>query len=232
MVSGRFASGSFRSSPREKSMQRDDPTGDAVLGDAALGDAVLGEPDNAGTLFGKYVRYVAKIGGTILGRNDEVDDVIQDVFLAVHHDLHNLRDAGATKAWIATITVRVARQRLAERWTRRRIAEIPPFELAALTALPASAEHKADLAGRLRAMQEMPPMYRAAWLLKHVDNQPLGRIAALCSCSESTAQRRIRAAESSIRGLGAAQPLRLYAEGIAEPLRADNPRRERRRPGR
>jgi RNA polymerase sigma-70 factor (ECF subfamily) len=161
---------------------------------------------NAGILFGQYVRYVAKIGGTILGRSDEVDDVIQDVFLAVHHDLHNLRDPECTKAWIATIAVRVSRQHLAQRSTRRRISEIPPFELQALAAPPVSPEHSADLSGMLQVMQALPPLYRAAWLLKHVDHQPLERIAALSSCSESTAQRRIRAAESSIRVAAALSP--------------------------
>ena len=161
-------------------------------------------PGDAGILFGQYVRYVAKIGGTILGRSDEVDDVIQDVFLAIHHDLHNLRDPECTKAWIATIAVRVSRQRLAERSTRRRISEIPPFELQALAAAPVSPEHSADLSGMLQVMRELPPLYRAAWLLKHIDHQPLERIAALSSCSKSTAQRRIRAAESSIRVAAAA----------------------------
>jgi RNA polymerase sigma-70 factor (ECF subfamily) len=166
-------------------------------------------------LFGKYMRYVAKIGGTILGRNDEVDDVIQDVFLAVHHDLHNLRDAACTKAWIATITVRIARQRLAERSVRRRIREIRPDELEAFTAPATSPEDRADLSGMMRVVLELPPVFRVAWLLKYVDNEPLGRIAALCGCSESTAQRRIRAAESSMRGADGQSLLRIYSGGIA-----------------
>lgn len=166
-----------------------------------------GGSGDAGILFGQYVRYVAKIGGTILGRSDEVDDVIQDVFLAVHHDLHNLRDPECAKAWIATIAVRVARHRLAERSTRRRISEIPPIELQVLTAAPVSPEHSADLSGMLQVMRALPPLYRAAWVLKHVDHQPLGRIAALSSCSKSTAQRRIRAAESSMRVAAAPNPV-------------------------
>jgi RNA polymerase sigma-70 factor (ECF subfamily) len=172
-------------------------------------------PDHAGLLFGKYVRYVAKIGGTILGRNDEVDDVIQDVFLAVHHDLHNLRDAARVKAWIATITVRIATQRRVERAMRQRIREIRPGELEALAAPMTSAEDRTDLSAKLRAMLELPLEFRAAWLLKYVDNEPLGRIATLCSCSESTAQRRIRAAESKIRGADPVQPLRLDSAGVA-----------------
>jgi RNA polymerase sigma-70 factor, ECF subfamily len=191
------------------SMQHDDTLGASPGSEPPLSpvgaapevrEAAAGEPADTAQLFDKYGRYVAKIGGTILGRGDEVDDVIQDVFLAVHHDLHNLRDAARVKGWIATITVRIARQRLAERLVRRRIREIPPAELEVLATAAASAEHKTDLSGRLQAMLELPPIVRAPWLLKYVENEPLERIAALCSCSESTAQRRIRAAEASMRG--------------------------------
>lgn len=198
-------------------MQHDDPTHVRSQNERLAHPSGLSHPapqvpsgssDNAGILFGKYVRYVAKIGGTILGRSDEVDDVVQDVFLAVHHDLHNLRDPECTKAWIATIAVRVSRQRLAERSTRRRIREIPPFELEALAAPLVSAEQSADLSGMLQVMRALPALYQAAWLLKYVDHQSLERIATLSSCSKSTAQRRIRAAESSMRGAAGAAPYR------------------------
>jgi RNA polymerase sigma-70 factor (ECF subfamily) len=188
-------------------MQRGDParllSPSAPLappGGAALATELRFGTANAGILFRQYVRYVARIGQRILGRNADVDDVIQDVFLAVHHDLHNLRDPGCTKGWIATIAVRVARQRLADRAAQRRIREIPSYELQAFGAPPVSAEHTADLSGMLQVLLGLPPLHRTAWLLKHVDDQPLGRIAALSNCSESTAQRRIRAAESGMRG--------------------------------
>jgi RNA polymerase sigma-70 factor (ECF subfamily) len=151
---------------------------------------------------------VAKIGSAILGRHDDVEDVIQDVFLAVHHDLHKLRDAACIKGWIATITVRIARQRLSERLLRQRIRELPAVDLDAVANPAASAEHKADLSGMLQVMLKLPPMLLAAWLLKHVEDEPLGRIAVLCGCSESTAQRRIRSVESSMRGAEASEAFR------------------------
>jgi RNA polymerase sigma factor (sigma-70 family) len=171
-------------------------------------DAPPTEPENAAVLFGKYKRYVAKIGNAILGRHDDVEDVIQDVFLAVHHDLHKLRDAACTKGWIATITVRIARQRVSERLLQQRIRELPAIDLEAAANPAASAEHKADLSGMLQVMLKMPPMLIAAWLLKHVEDEPLGRIAMLCGCSESTAQRRIRSVESSMRGAETSEAIR------------------------
>jgi RNA polymerase sigma-70 factor (ECF subfamily) len=197
---------------QETSMQRGDPS-DVLSrsspahpsGESPAADLRSGTADDAGILFRQYVRYVARIGQRILGARDDVDDVIQDVFLAVHHDLHNLRDPGSTKGWIATIAVRAARQRLAERAAQRRIREIPQFELEALGAPSASAEHTTDLSRMLQVLLALPLLDRSAWLLKNVDNQPLGRIAALSNCSESTAQRRIRAAESSMRGVAFAR---------------------------
>jgi RNA polymerase sigma-70 factor, ECF subfamily len=180
----------------------------AVASSAKAESALPSEPENAAILFGKYKRYVAKIGSAILGRHDDVEDVIQDVFLAVHHDLHKLRDAACIKGWIATITVRIARQRLSERLLRQRIRELPAVDLDAVANPAASAEHKADLSGMLQVMLQLPPMLLAAWLLKHVEDEPLGRIAVLCGCSESTAQRRIRSVESSMRGAEASEAFR------------------------
>jgi DNA-directed RNA polymerase specialized sigma24 family protein len=43
-------------------------------------------------LFRQYAPYVARIGHRLLGRGDEVDDLVQDVFLAAHRGLTRLRE--------------------------------------------------------------------------------------------------------------------------------------------
>jgi RNA polymerase sigma-70 factor (ECF subfamily) len=62
--------------------------------------------------FSLYSRYVARLALRLLGRQDEVDDVVQDVFLAAFRGLKKLRAPQAIKGWLATVTVRVARRRL------------------------------------------------------------------------------------------------------------------------
>ncbi len=42
----------------------------------------------------------------LLGRDDQIDDVVQDMFMVAMRNLHRLRDPGALKGWLATITVR------------------------------------------------------------------------------------------------------------------------------
>jgi hypothetical protein len=61
-----------------------------------------------GSLFRVHGRYVAKVAARILGRDAEVDDVVQDVFLEAASGLQTIRDPQAACGWRATITIRRA----------------------------------------------------------------------------------------------------------------------------
>ena len=53
-----------------------------------------GEPVEIDGLFRDHASYVAAIGLRLLGRRDEVDDLVQDVFLAAHRARAKLREIG------------------------------------------------------------------------------------------------------------------------------------------
>src|SRR5512137_1921710 len=80
--------------------------------------------------FTLYSRYVAGLALRLLGRQDEVDDVVQDVFLAAFRGLTKLREPQAIKGWLATVTVRVARRRLRMRrlWRLCGLFSPEPYE--------------------------------------------------------------------------------------------------------
>src|SRR5690348_13558322 len=107
------------------------PAGDAVIAQASLSGSepfaragtVANDTDKATaldfrTIFERYSHYVATIAFRLLGRNDEVDDVVQDVFLQVHRRLSTIRP-DAVKGWLAVVTVRATRRRLRRRWLWR-----------------------------------------------------------------------------------------------------------------
>src|SRR6185437_11293417 len=56
--------------------------------------------------------FVARLVFRLLGREDEVDDVVQDVFVSLFGNLKNIRRPEALRGWLATTTVRMARRRL------------------------------------------------------------------------------------------------------------------------
>ncbi|MEM6734334.1 MAG: sigma-70 family RNA polymerase sigma factor [Myxococcota bacterium] len=152
-------------------------------------------------LYRRFAPYVAAIGNRLLGRPDEVDDLVQDVFLIADRGLSSIRDPKATKGWLATITVRVARKRLRKRHMRRWVGldEIPNSK-EFLAVLPKQ-EHRV-LFGRIyRALDELPTDDRIAWTLRYVEGEKLESVAQLCGCSLATAKRRIAKAQAMIQEL-------------------------------
>jgi RNA polymerase sigma-70 factor (ECF subfamily) len=147
--------------------------------------------------FRMHVRYVGKIAFRILGRDEEVDDVVQDVFLAAFKGLRALREPDAIKGWLATVTVRVATRRL----RRRKLRDFFGFDQHPyddVAAEGASPEQRAVLASIYAMIDKLPISERVAWTLRHVEGMALEEVASACACSLATAKRRIAAARQKI----------------------------------
>src|SRR5690606_41700096 len=91
------------------------PNLQVVEGGQQPGD-VLPATDSA--LFERFAPYVARIGLRLLGRESDVDDLIQEVFLAAFRQRHQVREPQAFKSWLAIIAVRTARRQLRRRRMR------------------------------------------------------------------------------------------------------------------
>src|SRR6185436_4244706 len=159
------------------------PGGDPLIAEASLsaGDPFAGvgaaandtdqaKPLDFRTIFERYSHYVATIAFRLLGRNDEVDDVVQDVFLQVHRRLSTIRP-DAVRGWLAVVTVRATRRRLRRRWLWRTLGieniteELPDPD--------ASPEQRAHVLSVGRLLDKMPADNRIAWLLKQVEGKTI-----------------------------------------------------------
>ena len=141
-------------------------------------------------VFRQYAVYVATIAHRILGSRDELEDVVQDVFLRAHRSLRTLRNAEAVASWLATVTVRVSQRRLRARKLRRwlRLDGPAAYEPADPGASP---ETRAAVGAIFRALEQVPVDARVAWSLRYLHGEKLERVAALCGCSLAAAKRRI-----------------------------------------
>src|SRR5215212_308449 len=93
--------------------------------DVRLVEAVRrGDRDSFGRL---YDLYAPMVHGILLARVpwDEVDDLVQDVFLAAFRRINTLREAGAFGGWLAMI----ARNRAVDFYRRKRETEELPENL-------------------------------------------------------------------------------------------------------
>jgi RNA polymerase sigma-70 factor, ECF subfamily len=155
--------------------------------------------DDIGQLFAEHRAYVARIGRRILGATSELDDLIQDVFLATVKDIHKLKDPARLRAWLGTVTTRMAKRR------RFRRSAYPIFSHDDLddvvdlaTEEGPGPESAADLSGNIEKVLSLPDELRVPWLLKHVEGRTLEDVARQCDCSLSTAQRRIQSVSDRI----------------------------------
>jgi len=162
--------------------------------------------EDLGDLFRRYSPYVATIGIRLLGRDDELDDLVQEVFIEAYRGLHQLRSPDAAKAWLARITVRRATRRLRRRRLRSffSLEQLPAD--ARLIDDGASPEEKAEAVSTYRMVERMPIRQRVVWVLRYVQGETLDAIAEICRCSKATVQRRLRAAEHALEDLKQGAP--------------------------
>jgi RNA polymerase sigma-70 factor, ECF subfamily len=110
-----------------------------------------------------YERYGRLVHGLLLARvgPDEVEDLVQDVFLTAWRRLDDLRDPAAFGGWIAMI----ARNRATD--FHRRTAEF--VELPDDLASPDTASAGADARVALAAIRSLPDAYRETLILRLVE---------------------------------------------------------------
>jgi RNA polymerase sigma-70 factor (ECF subfamily) len=154
-------------------------------------------------LYQRYAPYVAAIATRILGREAEVEDVVQDVFASAVRGLSRREDHRAIKSWLATVTVRrsVRQLRVRSLWSLFDLADEPSYER---LADPGAETGERELIEDVyRALDRLPPRQRVPWVLRYVEGESLEQVAVLCGCSLATAKRRIGAAHDRIcRQLG------------------------------
>jgi RNA polymerase sigma-70 factor (ECF subfamily) len=177
-----------------------EPIPGSVRLDGSVEPPLPPSPESFLELFHEYERYVASIGTRILGHNNGVDDLVQEVFLVIYQEFHKLRGLSSTKAWLATIATRLAWRQRGRPWLYSKLSLAQVEEVTPLESTEASPELQADLAVLLERLRSMPSSLREPWLLRFIDGETLPRIAELCDCSQSTVQRRLREAGEVMLG--------------------------------
>ncbi len=156
------------------------------------------DPSDSDGIFRRHSRYVAGLALRLTGRDDEIDDIVQEVFLQAMRALRELRGDEATRGWLRTVTIRTVRRRLRR---RRWIAFVVGYDEQAYENLPAPGATPEDLAVLRRvydALERLPPDLRIVWLLREVEGERLESIAAMCECSLATVKRRLTLAKQEL----------------------------------
>jgi RNA polymerase sigma-70 factor (ECF subfamily) len=138
-------------------------------GDTSLIAAVReGDRDAFETM---YARYAPMVHGVLLARapREEVDDLVQDVFLIALRKIHTLRDDAAFGGWLATI----ARNRAMDFYRQRTESE----ELTEDIPDGNRPDDTGEAARALAAIKALPDAYRETLVLRLVEGMTGPEIA-------------------------------------------------------
>lgn len=129
--------------------------------------------------FGRlYDRYGRMVHGILLARvpSPEVDDLVQEVFLAALRQLHALRDVSRFGAWLATITRNRANDYFRKFGPKAAVTEPVSEELTeGRPSNPAEAQEAAVI---LAVVRTLPDAYREPLILRLVEGMTGPEIAA------------------------------------------------------
>lgn len=158
-------------------------------------------------LYRRHVRMVVGLAHRVMPGDPEVDDLVQDAFVAALEAIDRLDNPQAFASFVASITVRGARRRIRHRQMRRRLGIRRGDGLEADRAV--SAEAPPDVRAELRALysllSELPPDVRIALVLRRVEGLTIPQISELMDLSPATVKRRIADGEVLLSArLGAA----------------------------
>jgi RNA polymerase sigma-70 factor, ECF subfamily len=137
----------------------------------------------------------------LMGRDADVDDLVQDSFVTAFAGLHGLDDPQAFAAWLGSIVVRTAgkvirRRVLLERLGLRRRRE--PIDIDGIAARAAGPDVAAELRRIYGRLERLPAEERIAFLLRRVEGMELEEVAQKMGISLATAKRRIAAAQQAV----------------------------------
>lgn len=125
-----------------------------------------------------YDHYGPMVHGILLARVpwDEVDDLVQDVFLHAFKKLNTLRDINAFGGWLAMIT----RNRAVDYYRRARATEELPLDLAQ------KGHADAEAAEAMAFIRTLPEAYRETLVLRFVEGMTGPEIAAATGLSPAS----------------------------------------------
>jgi RNA polymerase sigma-70 factor (ECF subfamily) len=164
-----------------------------------------------------WTRFSPLVFGAIaraLGRDEEAQDLTQEVFLRLHRRVHTLEDPTALRAFVYSIAVRVIKAELRRRWVRRIMKVVDTARLPEPEVAPASPEDQArDAIDRLyRILDRLNARDRTIYVLRHIEGLSLEDTAAAVGVSLATVKRRLaHAGERVAHHLRADPVLREYA---------------------
>lgn len=167
--------------------------------DAALVDAVrAGHPGAAAVFYDRYAKQVRAMLLSTIGPDDEIPDMLHEVFIRALDGIDGLRDVSKVSSWLATIAVFVARAHIRLRTRRNWLRIFSPERTRAWHLEQPSSDARRALRELYVVLDRMPIEPRMAFVLRYVHGMSLVEAAEASRTSLSTFKRRLNRATEHV----------------------------------
>jgi RNA polymerase sigma-70 factor (ECF subfamily) len=172
------------------------------------------DPDAFGQLVERYASSIVSLAYRMVGERADAEDLAQETFLAAFKALPTFRADAKFSTWLYRIAMNKCkdwlRARRAAQGALEAEAEDLFAELAVDPATPERALSQRQVADHLnRAIQKLPPLYREAFVLKHVEGLDYEEMEQIVGVHRDTLKMRVYKARTHLcRALGALQETR------------------------
>jgi RNA polymerase sigma-70 factor (ECF subfamily) len=169
------------------------------------------DPDAFGQLVERYASSIVSLAYRMVGERADAEDLAQETFLAAFKALPTFRADAKFSTWLYRIAMNKCkdwlRARRAAQGALEAEAEDLFAELAVDPATPERALSQRQVADHLeRAIQKLPPLYREAFVLKHVEGLDYEEMEQIVGVHRDTLKMRVYKARTQLcRALGALQ---------------------------
>ncbi|MDI1437437.1 RNA polymerase sigma factor [Polyangium sorediatum] len=166
--------------------------------DAALVTAALeGDERAKEALFRRYVGMVSGLSFRLLGRDEELEDIVQESFAQAFGALHKLERPQAFAAWLSSIVTRVTIATIRRRRLLSRLGLLrgEPVHLETIIASTAPPDVVAELTAVYGLIAKLPVKERVVLILRRVEELSLEEVATQTGWSLATVKRALVRAE-------------------------------------
>jgi RNA polymerase sigma-70 factor, ECF subfamily len=159
-----------------------------------------GDPAAFRELFERHVAGVYRHLKLLIGPNEDVDDLLQLVFLNVFQSIKRFKGDAAFSTWLFRITINVARQEIRVRGRHRRLgsAIVDVGKVASVAARQTPESRLADWERIYEILDRLSPKKRETFVLYMYEGYSLEEISKLLGSSVSTIGSRLQAGRREI----------------------------------
>ncbi len=174
--------------------------GERPASDAELVDRCRqGDPEAFRTLYERHAGRLYALARRLLGNATEAEDRLQEVFLQAYRRLATFRGDSSLGTWLHRLTVNVCVDCLRRRSARWDRLAAPIGERRMEPESGDSAELVVTRLDLERAIAELPPACRAAFVLHDVEGYEHREVAAMLGIAEGTSKSHVHDARLRLR---------------------------------